>query len=156
MRSFSFRFALSFAVLGLAIGAALAPTRAHAESNPIHDYFDGVAQLMPAVDSWQADMDAQLSAMVAKPELACGEEVAALARRGHGLVEDMRGTGMIAPSILQARHDAAVDGLATAVEGLDAILESCNRDEGADLIAQGNGEYADAVRLIRYYAARIR
>ena len=155
-RSLSIRFALTFALLCLVVGVShVSSDPAHAESNPIHDYFDGVAQLLPAVDAWQADLDAQLSAMIAKPELACGNDVAALARRGHGLVQDLRGTGELAPSMLKARHVAAVDALERAVQGLDEILAACDRDAGADLIEAATGDYADAIRLIRYYTARL-
>ena len=151
------RLILSLSLLSLGFGAVAAPSAAHAQSTPdsIHAYFEGVGQLLPAVDEWRADLDAQLSAMVAKPELACGDEFAALVRRGHGLVEDLRGTGTLAPSMLQARHEAAVDGLEHALAGLELILESCDRAAGAEQIAEGHAEYAKAMRLIRYYAARL-
>jgi hypothetical protein len=151
----SLRLFLSTALLAVALGVALSPQSASAEENPVHTYFAGVNQLLPEVDAWQADLDAALSAMIAKPELACGDDVAALARRGHGIVEDLRGTGELAPSVLQARHEASVDALEQAVFGLQAMLESCDRNVGADEIAAGNAEYAKAIRLIRYYSARI-
>lgn len=151
----SLRLFLSTALLAVAFGVALAPSPASAQENPVHTYFAGVNQLLPEVDAWQADLDAVLSAMIAKPELACGDDVAALARRGHGIVEDLRGTGALAPSLVKARHEAAVEALSQAVVGLQAMLESCDRNVGAEEIAAGNAEYAKAIRLIRYYSARI-
>lgn len=90
-------------IIVLAVVALLGATRV-AAANPVRDYRDVMKGFVPDIRAWSVQTSGLIEAAVAKPELACGEELQALARQGKHASEDMVGTARMAPRSLLAAH----------------------------------------------------
>lgn len=158
-----FRTALVAVVLAGVAFVTAAPSPAQAESGMqrIRTYFKAMDGLTTAIDNWNADVATVLSAAETKPEVFCSADFVDLLHRGHGMVNDLEGTSQIAPEAVAGNHDGAAHGLRTQYDGLAAMTLRCQAGGQVPSGAQtdfetGKAAYGQAIRLIRYHAARYR
>ncbi len=159
----TFRTALAAVALAGAAFVTAAPSPAHAESGMqrIRTYFKAMDGLTAAVDAWNVDVTTVLSAAETKPEVFCSADFVDLLHRGHGMVNDLEGTGAMAPDAVAKNHDGAAQGLRAQYDGLAAMTLRCQAGgevptSAAADFETGKAAYGQSIRLIRYHAARYR
>jgi hypothetical protein len=105
-------------VAGISLGAVTPASAA----GSTQDYRDVMKDFVPTIAEWGTQTETALDAAVAKPELACGAEMAELTRSGLGIAADLLGTADKAPTSLLTVHYDLTD----AVAGMAQIsAQSC-------------------------------
>ena len=84
--------ALVFAATALAVAGR------PAAANEIDSYRDAMKSFAPVISDWLGEVDDLAAAAVVKPEVVEGPALAELARRGHGIAEDLAGRRRRAPT----------------------------------------------------------
>jgi hypothetical protein len=99
-------------------------------------YLSAMKDFMPVIAAWADEARELAAAAATKPELAQGEQVVGLARRGRSIVADLAGTGEQAPTAMRASHDKLV----ASIEGVSAAAQA----GGAGFTAAAGGHLETA------------
>jgi len=109
---------VNLTIVTTVFAGAFALTHGIAAASP-SDYRAGMAGLLPEAAAWVAEAEMTTGAALAKPEIACSAPMAELGRRGGWIVDDLNGTGKLAPRALAGAHanlTASVARMTVAVE----------------------------------------
>lgn len=98
------------------------------------NYLSAMKDFMPVIAGWTDEVRELASAAGTKPELASGDTIAALAKRGRSIAGDLAGTAEQAPAAMRPSHDKLV----AAIEGASAAAET-----GGAGFAQAAGGHLD-------------
>ena len=144
---------LTLAVLTFAALVAFAAVPAAADTP---DYYrDAMRDLVVNADAWHAELEAELVAMSAKPQLACAESYQDLLRRGTWLAADLRGSVAAAPTLdIGASNAAAADGFDMMLYGAEFAAEACDGAELAraeSMVSDGFDQYTSGSMFLRAF-----
>ncbi len=106
-------------------------------------------QLTPQVAQFTEDVESLMSAAMAKPELACSDEMAGLALIGASIAADI--DGALAPSLVSFEHGKLVGTMNTMS---DAAANACGQaDIAAEAVAGVSAEHAGWLTTIENFTA---
>jgi hypothetical protein len=146
---------LTVAMVGaaMAVASAFAPA-AQARDVSVKDYQREMRLLLPVIESWNHDLNVNLTAMQTKPELACGDDYPQLVALGRSLAADMAGTALNAPATLRDQNLAAAAGLQAAVSGAGQASQDCdgaNLGEVRTQVEVGLARYDENIARVRVF-----
>ncbi len=116
------------------------------------DYRAGMKDLVPQANAWVSDLEMTAAAALSKPELACGDQMAELARRGVSIAADLRGTGENAPRALVSANTQ----MTQSVERMAAAAAVACGDPAAlaDSVTDEKAGYNAAMLRINVFVQR--
>jgi hypothetical protein len=110
-----------------ALAVAVNPAAADDEVNPVQQYREAMWYMNPVIGRWANELDKTVELAAIKPEQVCKTELPALAYRGKGLSEDLRGTNVADASMAETHAQ-----LIGTVEEMTAIAGvACEYPSGA-------------------------
>jgi len=79
-------------------------------------YRTSMADFAPVLGDWIVELNDEAERVAAKPELACGQDLALIATRGTGMYRDLNGTGRLAPAAIADAHASLTDAIQSLSE----------------------------------------
>ena len=131
-----------------AVSMLMTTTTASADAGEM-SYKLAMQQLTPQVATFTEDVESLTSAAMAKPELACSDEMAELALIGASIAADI--DGAVAPSMVGFEHGKLVGTLNVLA---DAAASACGQaDIAAETVAGVSAEHAGWLTTISNFTA---
>ena len=127
-------------------------SNSHRASADTGDYIDGMKPFAPVIERWAVDARDLTAAALAKPELACSDEMAEMALRGFSIADDLDGMLAGAPKLLVLRHVQ----VAREVRVMASAAERACADApgAASQTAESYGSFAGPMKQLRAYVNR--
>ena len=131
--------------------AAFAST-AHVASADSNTYNRDMKDFAPVIERWAFETREMTTAAVAKPELACSDEMAEMALRGFSIADDLDGMYGAAPKLLAPAHVKA----AREARVMASAAERACGDAAAmaSQTAESYDSFAGPMKRIRSYVSR--
>lgn len=116
------------------------------------DYRAGMAGIAPEIMTWADEVAMTTDAALAKPEIACGAQMAELTRRGQSIAADLRGMEGTAPAALAGAHRQVT---ASVIEISQATAAACkNPSAAAQAVQAQRSPMSRSLFRLRNFATR--
>ncbi len=97
----------------IAVFGAFLATGEVAAANQTEDYRTAMRDFLPVIVDWSAEFQQAAHAAAVKPDPERLAQVAELGKRGGYILDDVRGTGVLAPRALKPAHSMLADFIGT-------------------------------------------
>ncbi len=149
------KLTLTIAVLTVFEAAFMLSATPAAAQTTADEYRTAMKEFIPWTVAWVDETESFVSAMSAKPELACSDAYAEHLRRGLWLTEDLVGSAVNAPEAAAEINREAGEAMVEILDGAELIGHSCSGEtygKGVTKVAQGLDKFQPAIRRLQMYA----